>query len=174
MDRFIASDVPRFSGKAQDWALWKLEMKIFLMRYSINMDAPQQQGTNKEKEFKTTVFAQAIMTAIPRKWLLVYGEHADDGYAAFRLIRQRFEQRDVGGKLEARRALYAVQLKNKLQAEAYVNEVLALRSRYAACGGELPDADAVEILVSGLTPEYTSIKDKLDEATDDDTLTVTA
>ena len=171
MDRFIASDVPRFSGKAQDWALWKLEMKIFLMRYSINMDAPQQQGTNKEKEFKTTVFAQAIMTAIPRKWLLVYGEHADDGYAAFRLIRQRFEQRDVGGKLEARRALYAVQLKNKLQAEAYVNEVLALRSRYAACGGELPDADAVEILVSGLTPEYTSIKDKLDEATDDDTLT---
>ena len=165
-DRFIIAEVPTFTGQVKDWPLWKVEMKIFLMRYDIDANADAQDGTAKEKANKAKIFAQAMMAAIPRKWLMAYSHHADDGSAVWKTLCQRFEQRDVGGKLDARRALYGARLKNKLQAEAYVHEVLALRARYTSCGGKLSDEEAVEILVSGLTPEYTTVKDKLDEKDD--------
>ena len=75
-DRFIIAEVPTFTGQVKDWPLWKVEMKIFLMRYDIDANADAQDGTAKEKANKAKIFAQAMMAAIPRKWLMAYSHHA--------------------------------------------------------------------------------------------------
>ena len=58
-DRFIIAEVPTFTGQVKDWPLWKVEMKIFLMRYDIDANVDAQDGTAKEKANKAKIFAQA-------------------------------------------------------------------------------------------------------------------
>ena len=167
-DTFKTSEVPAFSGKAVDWPLFKAELCIFLMRFSVDIDSADQTGpgiSNQVANKRQRVYAVTMMTALPKRWLLSYYEMKDDGYRVYQALKSRFEHRDVGGKLQARKELFDARLRNKLQAEAYIHEVQALKARFLACGGTITDDEMVEVLVTGLTADYTTVKDQLDAAT---------
>ena len=82
-DTFKTSEVPAFSGKAVDWPLFKAELCIFLMRFSVDIDSADQTGpgiSNQVANKRQRVYAVTMMTALPKRWLLSYYEMKDDGY----------------------------------------------------------------------------------------------
>ena len=163
-DKYKESEVPKFSGQAKDWPLFKVELRVFLRRFGIDPTGTIDDTDAVAKRRKEGILAASMMAAIPKRWLVAHADQAGDGKAVYDSLCAKYEQRDIAGRHAARQELYGASLRNKCQAEPFIHDLLSLKGRYEACGGTISPEELTEILVNGLTPEYDTVKSALDDA----------
>ncbi len=165
---YSKSEVPKFTGKNEDWALWKIEFQLYSTALDINLardsnglwDRSQLADSDEETQVKDKQLAWALMTALPRTWLLSYQGYISRGVDLFNALEAKYERRDTGLRRVLELEMLNVRYINS--ADGYIHTLLASIEKFQSAGGNISNERKVEILIGGLPSNFDALKDAFD------------
>lgn len=162
------SQIPKLTD-GDDFVMWKLDFLLYLCTADIDLrkDGHGNWSTDgfgqspEEIDHKKKMLAWALLSALPRTWLLSYSSYREDGIALLQELESRFERNCTS---ERRRLLELklLQVRYVNSADGYIHALLAAMAKFESCGGILSKERKVELLIGGLTPEFDVLKDSYD------------
>ena len=147
-------ELPKFSGKHQDYAAWSLKARAMMRLKGLN---PWKTDANTayDDDVKELI-ADLLLLCMDEKNTQMLAEHADDGIAMVQALERKYVRRDMARRQELKGKLQKAKLRNH-DMDGYIAHVSGLIAELRQAGATVGDEDEFMYYAMPLPDSYTEV-----------------
>ena len=145
----------------KNYPTWKVQCRLALMKEGLwsivneTETAPATEGEARRKFMHRRDQAFAIIgLSVDPSLLYLFGDDPDDPVAVWKTLKQQFQKKTWANKLELRRKLYSLRLREGESVHAHIKSMTELFQELAVIDAALSEEDKVVHLLASLPKSY--------------------
>ena len=147
-------ELPKFSGKQQDYAAWSLKARAMMRLKGLNpwrADADDAYDDDVKQ-----LIADLLLLCMDEKNTQMLAEHADDGIALVRALERKYVRKDMARRQELKGKLQKAKLRSH-DMDGYITHVSGLIAELRQAGATVGEEDEFMYYAMPLPDTYTEV-----------------